>query len=116
MQPVLDRAWSDLRYHDRIWNAKRLPWRIRDRLLQLHRDGILNHGDLFIQTLRTLNNSGLDEHQGLQLLGSFAQQVAAATAQQQTTIRPYAVWKNELLLSLLHQQVGRPRGTCSTRG
>ena len=87
-------------YLDRIWNVKALSWRARERLLEMHQEGIFYEGELTVVTLHALNTSRLGEHEALQLLGQFAEQVKAVKPQLDA-----AKWKNALLLLLLSTRV-----------
>jgi hypothetical protein len=59
------------RYVDRIWHCKQLLWAVRTSFLELHKAGVLAHIGLSDDTLTSLNSSGLDKANGLQLLVSF---------------------------------------------
>jgi hypothetical protein len=69
--------WESRPYLDRIWHARRLPWRVRQKLLELHQDGGLDYEELSLDTIKRLDSSGLSEEQGLQLLDTFCQMVRA---------------------------------------
>ena len=103
-QPEANIPWEDRPYLDRIWTTNAIPWLVRDRLLELHRVGVLEHGELSVDALKGLNGGGLDAAAGLQLLGSFYQRVKVDQEQQTGWRAPD--WKSGLLLELLQQQVG----------
>jgi hypothetical protein len=69
--------WEQLPYLDRIWSAKQLPRLVRERVLELHGEGVLQHRELSLYTLRCFQSSNLSEDEGLQVLDSFSfQQVS----------------------------------------
>jgi hypothetical protein len=111
-QPQTDIAWKDRPYLDRIWATTQLPWLVRDRLMELHRLGVLEYQELSVGALNGFGSSGLDTAGGLQLLDSWTQLVKFEQEQQP---RP-ADWKSGLLLDLLRQQARLPVGSWGGRG
>jgi hypothetical protein len=108
-------AADELPYLDRIWSLKSLLFRVRGRVLQLHR-GLFEYEELTAETLAKLSSSGLDEQQGLQLLARFCRRVNDAPGRHLEGGLS-AAWKNSLLQQLLQEQVGPAcRHTCPAVG
>jgi hypothetical protein len=111
MQQLAEAAppWESLPYLDRIWAAKRLPHTCRTRLLEMHREGVLEYEELSLDTLKALCSSGLDEDGALWLLRRFCRRVATAPLQDDANDRQAGghsgAWKNAMLLDLLAAQV-----------
>jgi hypothetical protein len=94
---------DEVPYLDRIWSLLSLSWKVRERVLQLHREGVFESEELTAATLAKLSRP--DEQQGLQLLATFCSHVNDAA--KQTPVGDLsAAWKNSLLQHLLLDQVG----------
>jgi hypothetical protein len=93
---------DELPYLDRIWGLRPLSRTLRERVLQLHREGVIEYEELTAETLAKLSGSGLDEHRGLQILAKFNSWVNDA-AKQYPAGSLSAAWKNCLLQQLLEQ-------------
>jgi hypothetical protein len=72
-------AWEGQPYLDRIWHAKQLPWKVRQRLLELHQEGRLDHEELSPGAIKCLASSGVHAEEGLQLLDKFCRMVRLGT-------------------------------------
>jgi hypothetical protein len=104
-KPAGAMLWNDdTEYLDRIWKCTQLSWHVRSSLLELHREGVLDHGELSDNLLSSLNSSGMYKANGLQLLDRFRRQVGAIRAR--STERHPGGWKSSALLELLGAQVG----------
>jgi hypothetical protein len=108
---ALGHSWEALPYLDKIWSLPRLPWEARTRLLEMHRAGVLEEGDLVPSTLRRLNSSRLGCEAAEKVLSRFLSFASATrrhttgptagTAQQGEVQRLLSGWKNTALLILL---------------
>jgi hypothetical protein len=97
-------ALDEVPYLDRIWRLRSLSWTVRERVLQLHREGVFECEELTTETLAKLNDGGLDEQQGLQLLARYCSRINDAEKQSPAGSL-FAASKNSLLQQLLQEQV-----------
>jgi hypothetical protein len=72
-------------------------------LLDLHKTGLVELDELSLDAVTVLSSGGLQELEGLQLLGRFVSQLQATQAQ----LAPHqsAAWKSSLLMALVHSHV-----------
>jgi hypothetical protein len=103
-QPPAGYSLAGFDYLDSIWNARQLPWQVREHLLTLHQQGILEAGELTLEALERLANSGLDANEAFHVLGAFRRRVNTPQEQRTTEGKP-AGWKCSILLELLRDQV-----------
>jgi hypothetical protein len=71
--------------------------------MKWHVSGMIQEGDLSIDTLKSVGDSGLDEDEVLQLLASFGDQVAL----QQHREGQKPGWKNAVLMEAVRAKVMR---------
>jgi hypothetical protein len=114
-------AWEALPYLDRIWRLSQLSGEARTSLLDMHRAGVLEEGDLSAATLRSLFSSGLGEEATTKVLSDFCDLAseghrctdAAASAAQpgvplHAQLQRQRGWKDGAMLALLQgRQVTR---------
>jgi hypothetical protein len=97
--------WETQPYLDRIWHADQLHWQERAMLMEMHKAGALNEGDLHMATLRSLSSSGLHAEGMRAVLQRFWDRFAYAEGQAACS----AEAKNSALQELLREQVTPPR-------
>ena len=85
---------------------KRVHWKERTRLLEMHKAGILSEGDLTLPALRALNSCGLDAAVLRTVLPAFEELLSTWPRGEQLA----GSWKSDALLGLLRLQVGQRGG------
>jgi hypothetical protein len=97
--------WETRPYLERIWHADELHWQERAMLMEMHKAGALNEGDLHLATLRSLSSSGLHAEGMRAVLQRFWDRFAYAEGRAACS----AEVKNSAPQELLREQVTPPR-------